>query len=274
MPELPEVETVKRTLEPCLCGKTIHKVTVRMPKIIRVPAVEQFEALLAGKEFLGIDRRGKYLLFTLTEGFLLIIHLRMTGRLLYVRNDAPMEKHTHVMFFLEGNHDLRYVDQRQFGWMYLVRQDELDQVGGLARLGPEPLDLELTVDNFTAMLAPKNRKLKMLLLDQTFLAGIGNIYADEILHAARLNPLRVANSLSPEEIERLYRSVREVLTAGIRNRGTTIRDYVDGEGQIGNNQHYLEVYGREGLPCHCCGLPVTRIRLGGRGTYHCSRCQI
>ncbi|MHB1125714.1 MAG: bifunctional DNA-formamidopyrimidine glycosylase/DNA-(apurinic or apyrimidinic site) lyase [Bacillota bacterium] len=273
MPELPEVETVKRTLEPCLSGKTIDSVSVFMPKIIQEPALEQFELILAGKKITGVDRRGKYLLINLSEGYLLIVHLRMTGRLLYVRKDAPVEKHTHVIFSLEGSHDLRFVDQRQFGWMYLVRNNQLNKAGGLAGLGPEPLSPELTPEMLAAMLAGKNTKMKTLLLDQRFLAGIGNIYADEILFAAKLHPQRTASSLDQVEIERLYRCIREVLAAGIRNRGTTIRDYVDGGGQIGEHQHHLGVYGREGRACKDCGQPVERMRMSGRSTFHCSRCQ-
>lgn len=273
MPELPEVETVKRTLQEKIVGKVVKGARVFLPKMIKHPPAEEFPGAITGREILGLDRRGKYLLVRLTGQFVMVVHLRMTGRLTYTAPDVPLAKHTHVIFELDDGHELRFQDQRQFGTIYLMPEKELNRISGLRQLGPEPLAVEFTAGQLGDMLAGRKRKVKEVLLDQTFLAGIGNIYADEILFVAGIHPERPADQLLEQEVQRLYEAIRSVLQEGINHRGTTVRDYVDGSGQQGDYQHRLRVYSRKGEPCPRCGQPVIRIKVGGRSSYLCRCCQ-
>lgn len=273
MPELPEVETVKRTLEKKLVGLTIEKVELDLPKIVRIPPAEEFTQLLEGNKILRMGRRGKYLLLHLTGNLTMVIHLRMTGRLVFTRPDKPREKHTHAVFTLSSGDQLRFTDTRQFGRIWLAPTGEIDQIPGLKDLGVEPLSESFTRDFMKKELKRRRTRIKPLLLDQTFIAGLGNIYADEALHLARLHPQRLAAGLNPREITRLYQSIRNVLTEGINNRGTSFRDYVDGDGRPGNNKESLRVYSREGKPCLKCGKPIVRTRIGGRSSFFCPCCQ-
>ncbi|NPV27588.1 MAG: DNA-formamidopyrimidine glycosylase [Firmicutes bacterium] len=273
MPELPEVETVKRTLEKKIVDRVITEVEVALPKIVQGLSPMEFSERLVGQKILGIDRRGKYLLTSLSNGQTLVTHLKMTGRWLYTAADVPQTKHTHVVFTLDNGHQLRFQDLRQFGYMLLVPRGELHQVPGLNELGVEPLGDEFTREYLAEITGPRKTKIKQLLLDQTLIAGIGNIYADEILFTAGLHPERVSNSLSPAEINRLYAAIRQVLAAGVEHRGTSVSDYVDGEGRPGEYQHYLQVYAREGQACPRCGQVIHRLKVGGRSSYHCPNCQ-
>lgn len=273
MPELPEVETVKRSLEKKLIGLTITGVEIFMPKIIRDPAPDKFAAEVTGSKISRLGRRGKYLLIHLTGEKVLIIHLRMTGRLVYSEPADPLPRHTHVVFRLSNDRELRFIDMRQFGRVQLSTVRYLGQVKGLKDLGPEPLGEEFSRDFLRRELKRKRVRIKSLLLDQTFLAGLGNIYADEALHRARINPKRMACTLTPREIANLYRSIVEVLQEGIENRGTSIRDYVDGDGRTGSYQALLRAYNREGQKCLHCGTPITRLKVGGRSSYFCPTCQ-
>ncbi|MFZ5633019.1 MAG: bifunctional DNA-formamidopyrimidine glycosylase/DNA-(apurinic or apyrimidinic site) lyase [Bacillota bacterium] len=273
MPELPEVETVKRTLEERITGLTITEVVLILPKIVRSPSPGEFIKNLNGQKIKKLGRRGKYLLIHLGGNLTLVIHLRMTGRLVYSPPGTPPSKYTHAIFKLSSGFTLLFSDMRQFGRMALVETGELDTWAGLKSLGIEPFSENFTRDFLKKELKRRRTKIKPLLLDQTFIAGLGNIYADEALHRARINPEKSAANLTPREVARLYLAIREVLEEGIANRGTSFRDYVDGMGQSGSNQESLKVYGREGKPCLDCGKPVTRIRLGGRSTYYCPGCQ-
>ena len=273
MPELPEVETVKNTLEKNLAGLTMTGVDVEMPKIIREPGLTDFIAGVTGKKITRLGRRGKYLLINLSGGGVLVVHLRMTGRLVYARPEDPLPRHTHVVFHLSDGNELRFADMRQFGRILLVQTRQLDQVKGLKDLGPEPLGHDFSREFLRRELKRKRVRLKSLLLDQTFIAGLGNIYADEALHRSRIHPERIARTLSTREIANLYHSIIEVLQEGIANRGTSMRDYVDGDGREGNYQKLLRVYNREGEPCGYCGTAITRIKVGGRSSYFCNACQ-
>ncbi|MFZ5647932.1 MAG: bifunctional DNA-formamidopyrimidine glycosylase/DNA-(apurinic or apyrimidinic site) lyase [Bacillota bacterium] len=273
MPELPEVETVRRSLESQVSGLTINEVILLMPKIIKSPPPQSFIENITGKRIKKLGRRGKYLLINLSEGLTLVIHLRMTGRLVFCPADTPPGKHTHAVFRLSDGNSLHFSDIRQFGRMALTGTDRLDSLPGLKDLGVEPLSEKFTRDYLKKELKRRRTKIKSLLLDQTFIAGLGNIYADEALHRARINPEKIAANLTARETALLYQAVRDVLAEGIANRGTTLRDYVDGMGQAGSNQNALRVYDREGKPCLLCGQPVSRIRLGGRSSYFCPRCQ-
>lgn len=273
MPELPEVETIKKSLESLVTGLSFTEVDLITPKIVRFPVPQEFIDNLTGKKIKRIGRRGKYLLLHLDDNMTLAIHLRMTGRLVYAPPEARPSKHTHAVFRLSNGFGLYYSDMRRFGRMALMETGRLDAWPGLRDLGLEPLDEGFTRDFLKKELKRRRTRIKPLLLDQTFIAGLGNIYADEALHRARINPEKSAANLSAREIARLYNAIREVLEEGIANRGTSFKDYVDGLGQMGSNQETLRVYNREGKPCHSCGMPVSRIRLGGRSSYYCPKCQ-
>lgn len=273
MPELPEVETIRRTLEKKLPGNHITDVEITWPKAIRSPQPERFLEAVRGKEIKSLSRRGKYLLIHLSENLVLLVHMRMTGRLTYCTPQDPILKHTHVVFKLSNGHELRFSDARKFGRISLVPTPLLKEIPELKNLGPEPLDKSFTRDTLRKSMRRRRSRLKTLLLDQTFLAGLGNIYADEVLHRARLHPERLATNLNQREVGRLYRSIREVLQEAITHRGTTIRDYVDGNGNEGYFQKLLRVYGRENKPCFKCGKPISKVKINGRSTYYCSQCQ-
>jgi len=273
MPELPEVETVKRTLAEYLPGLKIKEVTVNQETVINIPDAETFKKELTGTTFTGIDRRGKYLIFSLSWGWKMVVHLRMTGRLVYGESSLPLAKHTHVIFHLSNGYELRFTDQRRFGRIWLVPEGELLRVSGLCTLGPEPLGDEFCREIFLEQLAKRKTRIKPLLLDQNFIAGIGNIYADEILFRSRIHPERTAESLSREEADRLFTEVRKTLEEGVAHRGTTFSDYVDGRGEKGSHQNYLNVYQQQGKKCPRCGAIIERIKVGSRSAYHCPGCQ-
>ncbi|MFQ5812435.1 MAG: bifunctional DNA-formamidopyrimidine glycosylase/DNA-(apurinic or apyrimidinic site) lyase [Anaerolineae bacterium] len=269
MPELPEVETIARGLREPLIGRQFTSVRVGWANLVARPSVEEFERGLVGQRILGVKRRGKYLVFALSSGGSLIIHLRMTGRLLIVNSDDELDKHDHLIFELDDGRELRFNNVRKLGRVYLV--DDEDEITG--KLGPEPLDGDFAPADFAALFSGRRGMIKPLLLNQRFMAGIGNIYADEALFAARIHPERRADTLTAEEIEHLYGTIRQVLAQGIQNRGTTFSDYLDAEGREGRNQEYLRVFRRTGQPCPRCGTPIERTVVGGRGTYFCPRCQ-
>lgn len=274
MPELPEVETVKRSLEPLVKGRIIEKTDVFYSGIIKKPATEEFIQYLQGKEIQGIKRRGKYLLFSLGQGGLLVIHLRMTGQLVFSRKGEELIKHTHLVFHLSGGDELRFIDIRKFGLVYLIPTGKWEEAGGLSTLGPEPLEAEFSLSAFQKALQQKKVGVKAFLLDQRNIAGIGNIYADEILFTAGLRPQRNVNSIVNEEAGCLYDAIRAVLAEGIKYRGTSIRDYVDGKGERGRFQEKLKVYDRAGKSCVRCGTVLVKETVAGRGTVYCPSCQV
>ncbi len=267
MPELPEVETIRRDLEPLILGSTIVGVELFWPGSIARPAAHAFEDLVTGRTILRLERRGKYLIFVLSGGWNLIVHLAMTGRLLVDRGE--MDKHTRALFHLEDGHNLLFVNMRKFGRLYLVKDAE-EVVG---RLGPEPLAAEFTPQLLAHLLANRRGALKPLLLNQRFLAGLGNIYADEALFVAGLHPQRRADTLNPEEVRRLYRAIRLVLKEGLKDGGTTLEAYRRPNEEKGRHQERLQVFRRTGGPCLRCEGTIERIVLVGRGTYFCPRCQ-
>jgi formamidopyrimidine-DNA glycosylase len=271
MPELPEVETVSRELRegsqtrgPSIVGRTIAQVTVRWPRHIATPSPRAAQKRLPGQTVLSTGRRGKYVLIQLSADALLI-HLKMSGDLLVVGPDAPPDKHAHTVFHFTDGTALRFTDTRKFGKVFVTR-DPAEIVG---HLGPEPLDPGFTAAQLFAQLQAKHRPLKPLLLDQTFLAGVGNIYADESLHRAGLHPLRLSDSLTCAEAHRLWRSLRAALRAGLKHKGASI-DWVY---RGGGFQNYFRVYGRAHAPCRACGAAIRRIVVGQRGTHFCPQCQ-
>jgi formamidopyrimidine-DNA glycosylase len=271
MPELPEVDTVARELREgspargaSVVGRTISYVTVRWPRHIATPSPRELKRRLPGQTITAVSRRGKFVVFHLTQGYLLV-HLRMSGDLTVVNGIASRDKHAHTIFHFTDGYSLRFSDTRKFGKVFLV--DELEQVTG--QLGPEPLENSFTAKKLGQLLAGKQRALKPLLLDQTFLAGIGNIYADESLHLAKLHPLRRSDSLTPTEVKSLWQSLRRALRTGLRLNGASI----DWAYRGGGFQHHFRVYDRAGEPCYTCGTPIRRMVVGQRGTHLCPRCQ-
>lgn len=270
MPELPEVETVVRALRDPLTERTIVSAAYDWPNCLVTPDGPLFTARIAGQPVRGVTRRGKYILIALDPDTL-IIHLKMTGRL-YVAPDSAADeadRWVHFTFQLDNAHQLRFSDARKFGRVYLV-EDPAQVVG---KLGPEPLDDAFPLAAFRARLAGRSGLLKPLLLNQAFIAGVGNIYADEALFTARLHPLRHADTLTDEEIARLYAAIRAALIAGIAREGASVNWYRKPDGTRGSAQTALNVYGRADQPCPRCGQPIARTLVGGRSTHYCPACQ-
>jgi len=273
MPELPEVETVKRTLNQLITGKTIDHVTVHLPRIIQRPDDPVlFAAMLKGHTFMSIERRGKFLRLLL-DGLVLVSHLRMEGRYGVYGSDEPVEKHTHVIFHFTEGTELRYKDVRQFGTMHLFLPDEEWANPPLNKLGLEPLSDEFTLVAFRNVLQHRTGKIKSLLLNQLYVVGIGNIYADEALYAARIHPERSPESLSAQEWRRLHEAIVDVLRQSVNKGGSSIKSYVNGQGEMGMFQQELSAYGRDGQPCERCTTPIRKTTVGGRGTHYCPNCQ-
>ena len=273
MPELPEVETTRRDLVPQLVGRRIVGLDLRWPRTLdRPPSRAAAEALLVDQCITGLRRRGKYLLIDLQSGAILVIHLRMSGRLGVVAAESQEPVHLRAALPLDDGTALRFVDMRKFGRLYvLTGASELDDL--LVNVGPEPLEDELTLAAFRERLAARRTRLKALLLDQRFLAGLGNIYVDEALFRAGLHPLRSAAELTARETARLYEACRMALTVAINNGGTTFRSYRDGWGRRGRHRELLLVYDRQDQPCYVCGGEIEKLRVAGRGTHLCPVCQ-
>ena len=275
MPELPEVETYVRELAPELTGRTVTAARVYWTRTLAEPMAEEFPARIAGLGFESFDRRGKYMLLGMTDGSTLIVHLRMTGKLLILPSNTERNPHTHVVMELDDGRALHYNDTRKFGRIWLVP----DRATVLAKLGPEPLADEFRVDEFTARLAGRSAAIKALLLDQSIVAGVGNIYADESLFRAHIHPARAGGTLTLDEIMRLHAAIREVLEAGIARRGSSLggsslQNYLRPGGMPGDFQNEFFVFRRTGEPCLVCGTPIERIVIAQRSTHFCPICQM
>jgi len=275
MPELPEVETVIKGLRPLVTDKVVTGVEIREKNMIAYPKnnVEAFKNSLIGSKIEAINRRGKYIIIELDTGKNMVIHLRMTGKLLVKEVKEFRDKHTHVIFSLNDGQEIRFNNIRKFGRVYLIDKKYPEQAGGLADLGPEPLSDNLTVEDFKKLFNNRRALMKSLLLNQHFIAGIGNIYADEILFRAGVKPDRTADTLSEEEKERIYHQMREILKKGIIYGGTSFSDYVNAFGEKGSFQEELRVHQREGEKCYSCGTKIKKIKVSGRSTYFCPQCQ-
>ncbi|HUF84717.1 MAG TPA: bifunctional DNA-formamidopyrimidine glycosylase/DNA-(apurinic or apyrimidinic site) lyase [Acidimicrobiia bacterium] len=279
MPELPEVEVVRRDLEREVVGKKIKSVEADgMRSIRRHHNRKQFAGRLVGHKITGVERRGKYILCRLDGGDVLVIHLGMSGQLLRAKGGrVATTKHTHVVITFTQGGQLRFVDPRTFGEMFVTELDGVEkEVSELAHLGIDPLEDALSWEYFGRMVAEKHMKLKALLMDQKFLAGIGNIYSDEILFGAGLRWDRMSDSLSAQEVRRLYRAMVETLQDAVKYRGSSLSDmqYVDLNGKPGEYQLHHKVYAREGDACRRCRRPLVRERYGGRSTFYCEACQV
>jgi formamidopyrimidine-DNA glycosylase len=273
MPELPEVETIRRRLAPVLEGATIERAEIADPRLTRPVDPALVADALRGERIEALDRRGKYLLWRLSSGRTLVVHLRMTGSLRHASDgELPEDAYRRATLALDTGAAVGYRDVRRFGTWELLDEGHLRPYLD-ARLGPEPLAGSFTASRLAALAAGRTTPVKAFLLDQRRIAGVGNIYADEALWRAQIHPLRPAGELSGDELGRLHRALRAVLRKGIERQGSTLRDYVTPDGDGGAMQHEFHVYGRFGEPCDRCGRPIERIVVGGRGTWFCPHCQ-
>lgn len=269
MPELPEVETYVRELRPQLVGKQVMEGQVTWPRIIATPEPALFLELIRGQRFETFGRRGKYMLLGLDSGETLIVHLRMTGEVRVHPDSVVPDKHTHLLLALDSGERLHYRDPRKFGRIWLVNDPE----SVVGKLGPEPLEEEFTPESFAVCLAGRTASIKALLLNQSLVAGVGNIYADEALFLARIDPRRSGGDLSMAQVSLLHAAVRAVLQAGIEGRGSSLQNYAPPSGKKGSFQEDHKVFRRTDQPCYRCGTAIRRIVLAQRSTHFCPQCQ-
>ena len=273
MPELPEVETVRKGLENLVRKKKIVNVEVFWPRIIDHSNIDEFKLNLMGETIEEIERRGKYLIFKLTH-FDMISHLRMEGKFEYHQQSDPIMKHTHVIFKFNDGTELRYLDVRKFGRFVLLEKDTAHEYKGVKKLGPEPVKELFLLDDFEEQLKKRKKAIKPLLLDQTLVTGLGNIYVDEALFRAEIHPEQEGNTLNKEEVKRLHQAIINVLGEAVEAGGTTIRSYKNALGDAGNFQVSLLVYGQNGESCPRCGHEILKKKVAQRGTHYCPMCQI
>ncbi|HEY3961977.1 MAG TPA: bifunctional DNA-formamidopyrimidine glycosylase/DNA-(apurinic or apyrimidinic site) lyase [Gaiellaceae bacterium] len=273
MPELPEVESVRRAIAPVLEGRRFAQVRIDDPRLTRPFDREEIARELEGEVVDLVDRRGKYLIVRFRSGRALLIHLRMTGSLLHTpKGTVAADSHQRAVVKLDDGSDVAYRDVRRFGTWLLLEPDEVESYVD-ARVGREPLGDAYKSKHLAEKLAGRRAPIKAVILDQRTVAGVGNIYADEALWRARIHPLKPADELEPKEVQALYRGIRRALEAGIARQGSTLRDYRLPDGGSGSMQEEFKVYGRGGEPCERCGTPIDKIRVAGRGTWYCPHCQ-
>ncbi len=273
MPELPEVETVRKGLENLVKGKTIKEVAVYWGKIIESPEVEQFKTALIGETIEEVHRRGKYLIFKLTH-FDMVSHLRMEGKFEFHQKTDPLMKHSHVLFTFTDDTQLRYLDTRKFGRFTLLDKDTSSEYKGIKKLGPEPIASEFDIRPFARELRNRHKAIKPLLLDQILVTGLGNIYVDEVLFRSQIHPEQEANTLKKDEVIRLHQDIIDVLGEAVEAGGSTIRTYQNALGDAGTFQVSLNVYGLAGESCPRCGTEILKKKVAQRGTHYCPQCQI
>ncbi|MCX7731765.1 MAG: bifunctional DNA-formamidopyrimidine glycosylase/DNA-(apurinic or apyrimidinic site) lyase [candidate division WOR-3 bacterium] len=275
MPELPEVETVRRRLTPEVEGREIVGVVIRRPDIVGYPTVPKFRVGVLGRRITGVSRRGKYLVFYLSDERLLVVHLRLSGHLRVLNNGTP-QRFERIRFRFSDGRSLVFIEPRVLGRVYLVAPEEVSGVlKGLSRLGKEPISREFSADYLQRQLAGRRTRIKSVIMDQRVCAGVGNIYSDEALFRAGISPMRPASSLSRQEVVKLTQALRKVIKAGIRYLGTTMSDerYLLPDGSRGRFGELLQIFGREGEVCSVCGTEIRRIKIGNRSSYYCPECQ-
>jgi formamidopyrimidine-DNA glycosylase len=269
MPELPEVETVKNQLAPHIIGRTITEVTLHWERMVKGRDAAEFLRLVTGQKIMDMTRQGKYLIVHLSNGSKLIIHLKMTGSLLLGKNDSEPPQYTRAIIHLDDGQNVFFRDPRKFGVLKLLKDTkEID-----AKLGPEPLGEEFTLKYFTEGLAKRTAPIKAFILEQKFIAGVGNMYADEALFLARIDPRRPANTLKKTEIRRLFDAIHEVLLAGLKYGGASVVTYFHPDGSVGTAHQHFNVAHNQKKECPVCGGPIERVVVRGRGSYFCPRCQ-
>ncbi len=277
MPELPEVETIKNQLKVKIKSKTIKKIEVKLSKMVRDTSVVFFKKMVVGIKIKNIERRAKLLIIHLNNGYSLVIHLKLSGQLVYYPSlEQKKEKHTHLIYYFSDNSCLCHNDLRQFGYVKLIKTTDLEKFFQQQGLGPEPLDKSFTLKKFKELLNKRpNSKIKPLLINQSFIAGIGNIYAQEACWGAQILPIRLVKSLTEKEIKKLHHCLIKILKLAIKSKGTTAADahYIDAQGREGSYKSKLKVYQRQNKKCFRCSQKIKRIKLGGRGTSYCPGCQ-
>lgn len=271
MPEIAEVRVVRDTLKKNLVKRKIKTIKLLYPRIISKDP-EDFKYELTGRTFRDVKSYGKWLIFDLGE-LSFLSHLRMEGKYFYVPSNSPVSKHTHVIFKLDNGMDLRYDDVRKFGRMELVKTDEIMQNESIAKLGFEPDDERLTKEYLLEKFKGKKTLAKSALLDQTIINGLGNIYANEVLFAAKISPFRQVKDITPKEAQEIIDSSKSITTKSYQEGGCTIRSYTSSLGVIGHYQDYLKVHGKKDDPCTICGKPISKEKIEGRSAYYCSKCQ-
>lgn len=273
MPELPEVETIVNTLKRFVIDKKVKAVSVYWPNIVKLPDdVEKFKYILVNQSIRNITRKGKFLLFELDD-YVLVSHLRMEGKYSVHEKDEPLDKHTHIIFTFTDGEELRYNDVRKFGTMHVFNKGEELVNKPLNQLGPDPFDDAFTLDYFYNKLQNTRRVIKAVLLDQSVIAGLGNIYVDETLFKAGVHPLKRADKITKQEGKKIKKQAIQTLREAVQQGGTTIRSYVSSDGEMGLFQQELYVYGQEDEACKNCGDAIVKIRVAGRGTHVCLECQ-
>lgn len=274
MPELPEVETIKNVIEPQIKGLMIENITVNRPEIIAYPTADEFCNAVTRQVIASMSRRGKFLIINLLDESRIILHLRMTGCLLVTPQDYPMEKHTHIIFHLKDVNELRFSDTRRFGRFWLIQSGEEDTYSGIDKLGFEPFDKNLTGEYLLDKFGKRRKTIKECLLDQSVIAGIGNIYSDEILFQSKIRPTRPASSLTSEEWKRLAGIIPGCLSYFIEKNRISLDDYLKAKGQDYRNTPFLQVYGHGGDPCPNCGNILCHTVIDGRSSVYCLACQV
>lgn len=273
MPELPEIETTKRFFEPILRDRQIIKMKIVRPEVFAYPLAEEFSEKIRARRIQSLTRRGKYLQICLSDGGAVIIHFRMTGRLLHCHPETSLAAHTHCIFHLDDESELRFSDTRRFGRLWLIEKSETDTFSGIDQLGPEPFDPEFTAKYLQEKLSKRRTRVKSALLEQSVLAGLGNIYADEALFQAAINPQCLTGDLQEEQWEALALAIRQILSQAIENNQVRMQDYLAGGSEDYSENLSLNVYGREQLECKTCGTTIQRIKLAGRSSFFCPVCQ-
>ena len=273
MPELPEIETIKSVIEPQIQGSVIDNITVARPEVVAYPTADEFCRAVTGQAISAMSRRGKFLIIHLKNANRIILHLRMTGCLLVTPSDYPTEKHTHIIMRLNNGMELRFSDTRRFGRFWLIQSGEKDTYSGIGKLGLEPLSCECNAEYLKNKLGKRKKKIKECLLDQSVIAGIGNIYSDEILFRAKICPARSADSLTPKEWKRLAEMIPKCLSFFIEKNRIGHEDYLQTKGQDYRNTPFLQVYGHANEPCPNCGETLVRVVISGRSSVYCPNCQ-
>lgn len=270
MPELPEVETIKKQLNRIVKGKTIKKVEVRLPKLVKYP-LNKFKKSVEGEKIVGFRRRGKLLIMELADKRFLVTHLKLSGQLIY---NGQIGKHSHIIYYFSDKNRLVHNDLRQFGYIKAVNKSGLEQLIKAEKYGPEPLSKNFSLKLFKELLTKRKKsKIKTLLMDQSFIAGIGNIYASEILFRAGVMPTRLAGTLKLEEIKRIYQAIKYILKLAVKKKGASADSYLDVKGREGDYLEIAKVYQKEGQPCSVCGTKIKRIKMNGRSSFYCPKCQ-
>jgi formamidopyrimidine-DNA glycosylase len=277
MPELPEVETIRSQLQKLIAGKKISRVEVGLPKMVKLP-LDRFKKTVTGTVIKGVKRRAKILIFELSNGWSMLMHLKLSGRLIFRKKRETLkpqdQKWNHLIYYFSDASRLFHNDLRQFGYVKLIKTDELVDFFKKEKLGPEPLEKDFTLGTFSDILKKKPKaKIKQFLMDQQNIAGIGNIYSDEILFFAGVHPLKRAGDLKPSEIKKIFEGIKKILPKAVSLKGSSIDEYLDALGRQGSYVPELKVYGREGEKCGRCGKIVKRIKIGGRSAHFCPKCQ-